>query len=584
MKKIFLILIFTFSFLYSDASFVWFKNTSSYSDNSSCVSHIQDYATAGSYHGSYNSTLFYDSAQCFDNAMYFKSVCDSGFMNSGNAQDGEFLSWSNPNGLYCSPYVCTDVAPEPQIPSYQISVGESGYLAGSCDIDHVSPDKLKFVRSVAMVCNTCVGRGYDLNSPELCQSPNVQTVDIETGWASCGLSPDFEELPEILHENCHGNTLTHNELYWYPSGVCVGSPIPAPIVDPCESVTDNFMTSCVPPNVISGSCESSNNVITSNTLSCNSSSSSSSVPDLCDSFYNSLLSSGCSANDVRGTCEFVNGAITINTLECSPSSSSSSSNGNPCLAKFNEISSNCDTSSNVVSGYSDCIDNGVFVLNDTIKCNPILKRCPVNEMLDSSDDCICKNGYIRNSFGNCWLDNSSLNFTPEQISADLTKQQEQNALLQDLKASTSVAPAPQNNSDLYSRLDTTNSILRENQDILREISEKNNSTDLSSTNKLLKDILEKNGTSSRPGALSDSESQLFNLDFISNEMGGMLSKYSVDLVQTCPPMNDVSFNFRGTQMTILSSSTIDALPISSIRAVVIFMFTIAGLSLVFRGN
>lgn len=97
-------------------------------------------------------------------------------------------------------------------------------------------------------------------------------------------------------------------------------------------------------------------------------------------------------------------------------------------------------------------------------------------------------------------------------------------------------------------------------------------------NTLLEDIkglLDTNGTQDDPG----------NLDFISNEIGNILSKYSIDLSSGgCSSISTVSTILNGRELVFLSQSTIDKLPVAEMKALIIFLFTITGLMLVFRGN
>lgn len=83
---------------------------------------------------------------------------------------------------------------------------------------------------------------------------------------------------------------------------------------------------------------------------------------------------------------------------------------------------------------------------------------------------------------------------------------------------------------------------------------------------------------------SNSTANNGNLDFLSSAMDGILNKYNIDYSQPCGSISPISFNFRGHTVTILSQHTIDMLPMSAIRAFIIFAFTLLGVLFAFRGG
>lgn len=75
------------------------------------------------------------------------------------------------------------------------------------------------------------------------------------------------------------------------------------------------------------------------------------------------------------------------------------------------------------------------------------------------------------------------------------------------------------------------------------------------------------------------------LDFISSQFGSILNKYTVNLGGGgCGAISTVSTVIHGRSIVFLDQETINKLPISDMRAVIIFLFTIGGLILAFRGN
>ena len=74
-----------------------------------------------------------------------------------------------------------------------------------------------------------------------------------------------------------------------------------------------------------------------------------------------------------------------------------------------------------------------------------------------------------------------------------------------------------------------------------------------------------------------------SLDFLSDEMGNILNKYSFNFSNgSCGSLSPIIFNFRGRSITILSQAHINLLPVENMKMIIIFLFTFAALSIVFR--
>lgn len=103
---------------------------------------------------------------------------------------------------------------------------------------------------------------------------------------------------------------------------------------------------------------------------------------------------------------------------------------------------------------------------------------------------------------------------------------------------------------------------------------------MTTNNSLLEDIKDLLDSDSNTSAEESS-----SLDFLSSEIGSILSRYTIDLGGGgCSSIVTVSTSLHGRELFFLSQSTIDKLPVSEMRALIIFLFTITGLTLAFRGN
>jgi hypothetical protein len=85
------------------------------------------------------------------------------------------------------------------------------------------------------------------------------------------------------------------------------------------------------------------------------------------------------------------------------------SSSNPCDVLYDQVSASCGDNFRV-DGYSKCTHNGMQVTNDTIKCVPLSLSPELDcsslwheELSADKKSCECKEGYVRNTFGDCWI-------------------------------------------------------------------------------------------------------------------------------------------------------------------------------------
>ena len=245
-----------------------------------------------------------------------------------------------------------------------------------------------------------------------------------------------------------------------------------------------------------------------------------------------------------------------------------------------------------------CIDNGLIVVENTMECIPDVPDCSSkwHEVLDTSTNtCKCADGFVRNSFGDCWkpLFPDDSNLTKEQ-------QAQQNKAEQDNHA--------------QKTLDDTQKKVEDNQKKTNEKLEGLSNgiagirSDLNTTNNLLNKLSDNNTTN---GLLQDISDKLdFNISFsfdnlfigfdnylnsksdeITNEidtyvkdsLNSYLNKDLLGLDDTkCPPIPTISGTVYGTNLVFFSQQTVDLLPMDIFRGVIILSFVLIGFITVFR--
>ena len=92
------------------------------------------------------------------------------------------------------------------------------------------------------------------------------------------------------------------------------------------------------------------------------------------------------------------------------------------------------------------------------------------------------------------------------------------------------------------------------------------------------------GGSGGGGGGSGDSNTTGNLDFLSDAISDILNRYQIDYTKPCSSLQPISFNLYGKHITILSQSMIDLLPMSAIKAFVIFSFTLIGVLFAFKGG
>jgi len=273
------------------------------------------------------------------------------------------------------------------------------------------------------------------------------------------------------------------------------------------------------------------------------------------------------------------GVVDENTTSCQ-------AKVNPCDTAYNKILNTCNLDTHTMDGFAECTHNGMMVTNDTIKCVPKVNgvapanpdNCynTFNEVFNSTtQQCDCKSGYVRDSFGDC-----SLPLDVNATAKDKAIKNQQNATLAKEKAK---AVLDRNTSKNQYIANQTQS------DTLTALR-----NDLNSTNSLLNDMSSKlsNDTASNGilgklsniyDALTGASANGHSLDYAKNNLGSAMTSYSFNFTTgTCGNVQTLSYNYYGHDMIFFSQDLLNKLPIATIKTAIIFIFTISGLIVVFR--
>lgn len=195
----------------------------------------------------------------------------------------------------------------------------------------------------------------------------------------------------------------------------------------------------------------------------------------------------------------------------------------PCDDLFDSVKSKCGLGYQVEG---NCVDNGVSITSGDILCLPIpdsspLCRATAFEELDAlEENCVCIDGFTRNSFGRCWKSNVDSNSTSEEIAQDNQAQAEHNEALVDKEKQDKQQQAD-NNLSAQTALD-----LKTTNDTLKGIR-----GDLNSTNDLLKkmnDQLDANASTSGYYEDKDQEGNRLSIDGSIENIIGALDGINTD--------------------------------------------------------
>jgi hypothetical protein len=150
----------------------------------------------------------------------------------------------------------------------------------------------------------------------------------------------------------------------------------------------------------------------------------------------------------------------------------------PCEKISADKKIECESQGEVVADGGVCRDNGVVITDNTLECVPKTPDCSTkwHEVLNTStNECECQEGYVLNSFGDCWkpLFPSDSNLTDEQKVEEQKAEQENNNAKKLDDTNEANADSLSDLSDKVSSLTNTASGVRR---------------DLNTTNALLKDI------------------------------------------------------------------------------------------------
>lgn len=159
-----------------------------------------------------------------------------------------------------------------------------------------------------------------------------------------------------------------------------------PKVDPCIQIENDMFNTCQLPNVITGTCESNNFIVTSNTLKCTAPPS-----DVrpCEVFKNNLMLTCQNPSYITGTCSDDTVNIISNSYSCyTPpiDSNTSSLTANDLSNQTSAITNSLDTQTNSLTGRLDDIanntsDTALSVQTTNNKLDDLMR----NNRIDSSD-------------------------------------------------------------------------------------------------------------------------------------------------------------------------------------------------------
>jgi len=182
-------------------------------------------------------------------------------------------------------------------------------------------------------------------------------------------------------------------------------------------------------------------------------------------------------NDANFKC--LSGSPYTLTASCTPKHEKTLAS--PCDKITADKKAECEAKGEVVADGGTCQDNGVTVTKNTLKCVLKTPDCSKkwHEVLNSSTNtCECKEGYIRNTFGDCWKPL----FPKDSNLSDKQKADEQKAAQDNHNARNVDNTNKQTNDALNKLSDKVSSLSNTNAGIR---------SDLNSTNSLLKSINDK---------------------------------------------------------------------------------------------